>query len=298
MTCELLIEEGTPLSTFNSGKTTMQPNSLLRLPVFTPTGRVKQTIGRSSDVSALRDLEFCRAEGYEKAHIFGPKLSIETDFKVWCGIVKVFRKGYSAKGFKLTFLEFAKTCGFDSRTMNKVLRKRIDRSLTRIMSQVLTFEAESGKIGKYHLVQNAFFDPNGDTIEIIPDRSLWELYQADYKTLVGMKVIENLPRYETASCLYLFLNALPQNPIDLSFERLRNRLQINASVAEQNRSIREAIKKLVEIGYLKCSEIKKNGEAHLVIHSRDPKLKMGGKAPIVMDDDDEIENAPVTIDAE
>ncbi|MEL4373184.1 replication protein RepA, partial [Shewanella xiamenensis] len=82
-----------------SSTTSVQPNVLLRTGVFTPVGRrTNANDVKAQDLSNdLVSLDLCQKEGYDLVTVRGQRLNIETDFKVWCGIVLVFSKyGYSS----------------------------------------------------------------------------------------------------------------------------------------------------------------------------------------------------------
>lgn len=280
------ILQGNQLSPLDiNSNSSVQPNILLRTPIFTPVARRTSTKSRSIDVNELQELEFSRNEGYESVKIIGAKLSIETDFKVWCGIIRVFQDhGYTCGQITLSFSQFAKNCGFPSKKINKELQERIDKSLNKIMTQVFSFSSRNGnKVKKYHMVQRAEYDVEENTITLTPDPSLWELYSLDHTTLLGLNIIKKLPRQDVAICLYLFIHALPQNPAPVSFQRFRTRLALTASVPEQNRSIKNALDKLIEIGYLKGDFFSKDRERYLLIHSRNRKVKLSDITPAADD---------------
>ncbi|MGR3972955.1 replication protein RepA, partial [Shewanella sp. 1180_01] len=67
----------------------VQPNVLLRTGVFTPVGRrTNPNDVKAQDLSNdLVSLDICQKEGYDLVTVRGQRLNIETDFKVWCGIV-------------------------------------------------------------------------------------------------------------------------------------------------------------------------------------------------------------------
>lgn len=260
-----------------NSRSTVQPNSLLRLGVFTPiANRNRVTIqGRSVDVSDdFRSLSIAKQEGYSQVLITGSKLNFDTDFRIWCGIVHAFAEyGAGSDTIELPFPEFAKMCGFKSRKINKDLRDRLDSSLLRLASQTIRFTNEkSTYIG--HLIDRAYYHVDDHVVRLTADPKLWELYQIDHQVLLHLKVIEKLPRSEVAQCLYAFIHALPQNPIPLSFKRIRERLQLTSSLSEQNRTIRNAINKLKDIGYLDADVVRRCEEAHLIIHQRSHKLEL------------------------
>lgn len=275
------IEEGAPLTTVkHDSLSTVHPNIILRTQVFTPIARnpkTKSSLGRTADVSdAMRELTFAKNEGYDRVVIYGAKLDIETDFRVWGGIALAFEKaGYQPSGIVLSFKEFAALCGFPSRHINTALRERIDRSLTRIMSQVISFSRDGDKATcKTHLLQRADYNLDADWVRLIPDPSLWELYQIDYNILLSMELQESLRRKEVAQCLYMFIAALPKSPAPISFTRLRDRVSLAASKpAEANRSITNALAELKKIGYLDYDIVTKNRERYVLIHERHKRLK-------------------------
>lgn len=266
-----------------NSRSTVQPNSLLRLGVFTPIAnhKRKSTDGkipsRALDLTEdLRELSIAKREGYEQVKIVGARLNFDTDFRVWCGIVwAVHSYGKHNGVIELPFSEFAHMCGFKAKRVDSYLRTRIDESLTRLMTQVLSFYSEHGGVYKGGLISNAQFCTEIDMIRLTADPQLWELYCVDRQVLLQLKAIEKLPRNEVAQCLYAYINALPTKPHPLSFKRIRERLQLSATTTkEQNRSIRAAIKKLIDIGYLQGSIVKKGKESYLMIESRSPALEL------------------------
>lgn len=276
-----VIEEGAPLTTVrHDSLSTVHPNIILRTQVFTPIARnpkTKASLGRTADVSdAMRELTFAKNEGYDRVVIYGAKLDIETDFRVWGGIALAFEKeGFKPDGITLSFKEFASLCGFPSRHLNAALRERLDRSLTRIMSQVISFGRDGGKATcKTHLLQRADYNQDGDWVRLVPDPSLWELYQIDYNILLSIELQESLRRKEVAQCLYMFIAALPKSPAPISFARLRERVALAASKpAEANRSITNALAELKKIGYLDYEIVTKGRERYVLIHERHKRLK-------------------------
>lgn len=255
--------------------TSVQPNVLLRTGVFTPVGRRNAPKYVDMDLSdELRSLELCQKEGYDKVSVRGDKLNVETDFKVWCGIVLAFST-YGEKSNKITmkFSEFAKFCSYPSRRFDKNLRRQIGESLGRIQSQSLSFVRKGAAKGVHTgLLLKAEYDELADQVSLMADENLWDLYRLDYQVLVSIKVLDKLPRAEVAQCLYLYFVALPERPVPVSFERLRERLQLNTSVKEANRKIKNGLKKLEEIGFLSGSTVKKGGENYYIVSMRNKKL--------------------------
>lgn len=285
--------EITPIATLEAGSkltsrldinsaSTVQALSLLRIGVFVPIKRAKQKNGLDrpvfkSDVSdEFRKLQFARAEGFENVAITGPALNFETDFKVWCGVIRAFNThGYNSAKITFSFQEFAKSCGFTSKQLDERLRTRIHDALVRIRGQVIEFtkpQVSKSYIGG--LLSSGGFDAASDTIELIADPKLWELYSIDHQVLLKLSVLSKLNRYETAQCLYAYLSALPQNPVPVSFARLRERLCLTSSIKEQNRAIKKAIDKLKDIGFLRGDIVKKEGENFLILQSLSQKLAL------------------------
>ncbi|MDE1486983.1 protein RepA [Xenorhabdus bovienii] len=255
--------------------TSVQPNVLLRTGVFTPIGRRNSTKYVEMDLSEdLRSLELCQKEGYDRVSVRGDKLNVETDFKVWCGIVLAFST-YGEKSNKITlkFSEFAKFCAYPSRRFDKNLRRQIGESLGRIQSQSLSFLRKGATKGVHTgLLLRAEYDEFEDIVALMADENLWDLYRLDYQVLVSLKVLDKLPRAEVAQCLYLYFVALPERPIPVSFERLRERLQLNTSVKEANRKIKIGIQKLESIGFLSGNFVRKDGETYYIVDTRNKKL--------------------------
>lgn len=266
--------EGAPLSTVKHNRlSTVHPNLILRTQIFTPVARNphNKCAGRAADVSdTMRELAFARAEGYDRVTIYGSVLDIETDFRVWTGITQVFEnQGFKAEGMEINFKAFAIMCGYPSKQLNTVLRQRIDASLTRIMTQVITFSAQDGSKFKTHLLQLAEFNARLDVLRLVPDKYLWELYRIDHNILLSMELQESLRRKEVAQCLYMFIAALPASPAPLSFSRLRERVALTTSKpAEANRSITKALAELKAIGYLDYDIQTRDRERYVLIHNR------------------------------
>lgn len=257
--------------------TSVQPNVLLRTGVFTPVGRRTNTTElKAMDLSQdLVHLEICQKEGYDSVAVKGQRLNVETDFKIWCGIVLVFSKyGYASNIVKLSFGEFAKHCGYPSRRFDKNLRRQIGESLERIQSQSLTFRRKNAEKAVHTgMLLRAMYDGEEDIVELMADTTLWDLYNLDYQVLVSLRVLDKLPRAEVAQCLYLFFTSLPNNPHPVSFERLRERLRLETSKKEANRKIKNGIKKLESIGYIKGAFAVRNGEQYYLIDQRYKKLE-------------------------
>lgn len=273
---ELLYSNSKHLLTINSNAS-VQPNVLLRTGVFTPVGRRTNISDiKSQDLSQdLVHLDLCKREGYDSVTVKGQRLNIETDFKVWCGIVLVFSKlGYSSNTVRLSFAEFVKDCGYPSRRFDKNLRRQIGESLERIQSQSLSFRRKNTvKAVHTGMLLRAMYDGEEDLVELMADETLWDLYCLDYQVLVNLRILEKLPRAEVAQCLYLYFTSLPNKPHPVSFERLRDRLRLETTKKEANRKIKAGIRKLESIGYLTGSFAVKNGEQYYLIDQRYKKLE-------------------------
>lgn len=249
-----------------SNSHSIQPNILIRTPLFTPVARNSNkdtsTVTRHDVSDEFRDISLYQREGYEYATIKGEKLNVRTDFRVWCGVIFAFSKyGYNTDTINLKLSEFTKFCGFSTQMLNAAFRKRIQGSLERIQSQTISMATKDGKKATAtSLLKKFTYDVDRDEIVIEGDPELWELYRIDRQILISIKTLSKIPRAETAQCLYLFLASLPKDPIPVTMSRMRERLSLNMSNKESNRAIKNAIKTLEKIGYLDGSETKFNGE--------------------------------------
>ncbi|EHE8377155.1 RepB family plasmid replication initiator protein, partial [Salmonella enterica] len=73
--------------TVNSNNT-VQPVALMRLGVFVPKPTKNQADNNEIDASKVfSQLEIAQAEGYDNIKITGPRLDMDTDFKVWIGVI-------------------------------------------------------------------------------------------------------------------------------------------------------------------------------------------------------------------
>jgi len=238
---------------YSSLSSSPQPNALIRTALFTPKARKKINAIEHLDVTdAFSEIEYFGKEGYDTATIHGARLNVQTDFKIWCGIVFAFsRYGINSNKVTIKFTEFAKLCGYRSNRFNKPLRDQLDKSLDRLQSQKIRLKTKNTmKSVSTGLLLKAEFDIKADTITLMGDENLWELYTIDYQVLISLSVLTKLPNSEAAQCLYLFFASLPQNPLPVSLGRMRKRLQLNMAIKEINRSIKNAIKKLEDTGYL------------------------------------------------
>lgn len=255
---------------------TVQPVALMRLGLFLPSlkRKGKDTGNINIDASKeLQSLELARAEGYTDIRISGPRLSMETDFKVWVGIILAFSKyGLNGNIVELPFSEFATFCGYLPKDKDKSLRTRLADSLARLRGTTIRLSSESDKQGVVSgLLSRGKWDEVKDTMVLIADESLWELYQFDRQVLIQMFILRQLANKGTAQALYTFLESLPEKPIPLSFARIKRRLMLTSPNNQQNRVINKAIDELKAVGYLDGDVVKRDGEWHLLIASRTPR---------------------------
>lgn len=249
-----------------SNSHSVQPNILIRTPLFTPVARNSNkdtSMLIKHDVSdEFRGISLYQREGYEYASIKGARLNVRTDFRVWCGVILAFSKyGYDTDRIALKLSEFTKFCGFSTQMLNASFRRRLQDSLERIQSQTISMATKDGKKATAtSLLKKFMYDTDKDEIVIEGDPELWELYRIDRQILISINTLSKIPRAETAQCLYLFLASLPKDPIPVTMSRMRERVSLNTSNKEANRAIKNAIKTLEKIGYLQGSETKFNGE--------------------------------------
>ncbi|EAB2145837.1 replication initiation protein [Salmonella enterica] len=256
---------------------TVQPVALMRLGLFVPTlkstGKSKANRKNVTDATEeLIQLSIAKSEGYTDVRITGSRLDMDTDFKVWLGIIRSMSEyGVKKDTLELSFVEFVKMCGFDSRRSNKKMRDRISNSLFKLASVTLQFQSET-KGWTTHLVQSAFYDINEDIVEIKAEPKLFELYHMDRRVLLRLKAIDALQRKESAQALYTYIESLPQNPAPISMKRMRDRLNLTSNVYTQNHTVRKAMEQLRDIGYLDYTEFKRGRATYFSVHYRNPKL--------------------------
>lgn len=262
---------------------TVQPVVLMRLGLFVPT--LKSTSrGRSWQIAStdvtdeLKQLSIVKAEGYENIRITGARLDMDNDFKIWVGVIHTFAK-YKVLGTSITisFLEFIKLCGIPTVRSSAKLRKRVEESLHRIVSNTISFTNQAGEFYITHLVQSAKYSIKNDEVTLQADPKIYELYQFDHKVLLQLRAINALARKESAQALYTFIESLPSNPAPISMLRLRARLNLTSRVITQNSTVRKAMEQLKNIGYLDYTESKKGKITYFIIHYRNPKLKCNNK---------------------
>jgi len=262
-----------------TSNSTVQPVALMRLGLFVPTLKRRGSKVESITVDASRELaelEFAQAEGYTDIRITGPRLSMETDFKVWVAIIISFsRYGANTNTIDLSFTQFASFAGYPDKEKTTVLRTRIADSLTRLRGTTISLSSKSKKKHTITgLLQRGQYDVEADTIRLEADESLWELYRIDHQVLLQMIVIRKSANKGSAQALYTFIESLPQKPLPLSFSRIKKRLMLTSPDAQQNRTIKKAIEELLRAGYLDATITKKEKEWYLIIHSRNPRCKV------------------------
>jgi hypothetical protein len=163
----------------------------MRLGLFVPTlkstSRSKANRKNVTDATEeLVQLSIAKSEGYTDVKITGSRLDMDTDFKVWLGIIRSMSEyGVKSDTLELSFVEFVKMCGFDSRRSNKKMRDRISNSLFKLASVTLKFQSET-KGWTTHLVQSAYYDINEDIVEIKAEPKLFELYHMDSPAAEGI----------------------------------------------------------------------------------------------------------------
>lgn len=267
-----------------NSSSTVQPVPLMRLGLFVPTlkSTSKSKTNRKNITDATEELvqlSIAKSEGYTDVKITGSRLDMDTDFKVWLGIVRSMAEyGVQGSALKLTFVEFVKMCGFDSRRSNQKMRDRISNSLFKLASVTLKFQNET-KGWVTHLVKSASYDVVENIVEIEAEPKLFELYDMDRRVLLRLKAIDALPRKESAQALYTFIESLPKDHAPISMKRLRDRLNLTSSVYTQNHTVRKAMEQLKEIGYLEYTETKRGKSTFFVVHYRNPKLIQTSKLP-------------------
>lgn len=276
---------GEELTLISTSESSVQVVPLMRLGVFVPTlkGTDKAKVTRNT-VDASKDfntLSLYSAEGFEKVIISGPRLDMDTDFKVWIGIISVLTDSdhpVTKEGkIILPFSEFARRCGFPRGRMKQELRTRLKESIKKIMSTIVEFSKDSGKsTEKTHMVQlmgESTIDLPNDVVILTPSLSLKDLYASEYKVLLKLKALKSLARKESAQALYLYLEGLPTNPAPVNIKRFRERLNLTSRPALQNSTIKKALKQLEDIGYLEYQEMRNGRNITFNIIKRNPKLQ-------------------------
>ncbi|WP_338885687.1 MULTISPECIES: replication initiation protein [Xenorhabdus] len=262
----------------------IQPLSLLRLSVFCPVGmrEKKNVANRTMDASEeLRNLEIVNKEGYNKVTISGPKLDMDTDFRVWVAIISALTQYPLVENqISMPFTDFARLCEFSTRQVNKNLKERIAKSLRKITSTSLSVYKDMGEeiiSATTHLINFSKVDTAKNEVVLEYNPGLKDLYDIDLKRVLKLKVFPAIKRDEVAKAIYIFLEGLPNNQVQVvSFDRLMKRLNMRSEPRKQLMIVRRAMKLLEEVKYLTYTEgYKVRGgkrQVYFSINSRDPDL--------------------------
>lgn len=276
-------ESGEVIHLLPTLRQTIQPKVLLRLGVFVPTLKSTDKGGRKSHsidaTESLSRLSIVEGEGYNQIQIYGPRLDMDTDFKVWVGIIYALsnKKLDNDDQLELNFADFAKYCGFETKRIDRQLKDRFDASLTRIARTNISFvKSVPGTDDRItinmHLVESTYFDSHTGKIIIKPNSKLNTLYRVDGKTRLYLKALQKLSRKESAQALYLYLAELPPTFYRIGFDRLRERLQLTSHLGNQNATVKKALQQLKDIGFLEYSVDKEGSDYVLNILKRNNKL--------------------------
>lgn len=276
-------ESGEVIHLLPTLRQTIQPKVLLRLGVFVPTLKSTDKGGRKSHsidaTESLSRLSIVEGEGYNQIQIYGPRLDMDTDFKVWVGIIYALsnKKLDNDDQLELNFADFAKYCGFETKRIDKQLKDRFDASLTRIARTNISFvKSVPGTDDRItinmHLVESTYYDSHTGKIIIKPNSKLNTLYRVDGKTRLYLKALQKLSRKESAQALYLYLAELPPTFYRIGFDRLRERLQLTSHLGNQNATVKKALQQLKDIGFLEYSVDKEGSDYVLNILKRNNKL--------------------------
>ncbi|HDS8174071.1 TPA: RepB family plasmid replication initiator protein [Klebsiella pneumoniae subsp. pneumoniae] len=280
---------GEVITLSSTSETSVQTVPLMRLGVFVPALKsTNKAIAKKSNVGSninasddLRHLELAKSEGFERITISGPRLDMDTDFKVWTGIISVLTDNELESNedgtISIRFTEFAMRCGFSRGRLKAEFREKIKDSLRKLMSNVVEFSKDRGtniEVTKFvQLIGESTVDIGNDKVILTPSKTLKDLYVGEYKILLKLRALKALARKESAQALYTFIEALPPNPIPVSIERFRKRLSLTSRPALQNSTVRKALKQLEDIGYLEYQELKEGNKIAFQIIKRNPSLK-------------------------
>lgn len=276
-------ESGEVIHLLPTLRQTIQPKVLLRLGVFVPTLKSTDKGGRKSHsidaTESLSRLSIVEGEGYNQIQIYGPRLDMDTDFKVWVGIIYALsnKKLDNDDQLELNFADFAKYCGFETKRIDRQLKDRFDASLTRIARTNISFvKSVPGTDDRItinmHLVESTYYDSHTGKIIIKPNSKLNTLYRVDGKTRLYLKALQKLSRKESAQALYLYLAELPPTFYRIGFDRLRERLQLTSHLGNQNATVKKALQQLKDIGFLEYSVDEEGSDYVLNILKRNNKL--------------------------
>ena len=267
------IRSGSPLTALDiNSKSTVQPNALLRLSVFTPDARDGSRHIVTTDVTEiLSELNFSRSEGYDSITIRGPSLNMSVDFRVWRGVVRALNlHGFNNGELTISFKEFATLCGYPAKRLERRFRESIHESLARLRGSTLDFKKSSTMSGGTvtGLLLKGYWDSDNDIVKLLADDRLWDLYLLDHNTILKSDIFDMLPRQEVAQCLYTYIQSLPLQATKVSYKRLRERLQIKSD----DRVIDRAVDNLKKIGYLRAYKVGTGRDKFLIIEKKCNKL--------------------------
>ncbi|WP_241576560.1 RepB family plasmid replication initiator protein [Rosenbergiella collisarenosi] len=283
---EINKDTGELLTLTSTSETSVQVVPLMRLSVFVPVLKstnksiapLKTHVDATDD---LRHLSIVKTEGFQNVKISGPRLDMDTDFKVWVGIISSLTDNDTLVdndgNLCIKFSEFARKCGYPRGRLKADLKDKVNTSIKKIMQTIVEFTKNDGTehsvTRNIQLIGESTIDLANDIVKIKPNKSLLDLYASEYKVLLKLKAIKSLARKESAQALYLYLEALPQNPVPIKIERLRERLNLTSRPAIQNSVIRKALAELESIGYLEYQELKEGSKISFRIINRNPALK-------------------------
>lgn len=128
----------------NSSRT-VQSIALMRLVVCAITksvgrqSREYKTVGFDA-TKELQTLSLMESEGFTNISIVGQRLDMSVDFKTWMGIIRTLANHpIDNDKISLKFTEFLKLCNPENYRSSTASRKRIDASLRRLASVMLSF---------------------------------------------------------------------------------------------------------------------------------------------------------------
>lgn len=227
-------------------------NFLLKLPVFTVLERQR----RAEEVIS-NHMSFESIEGYTDVRISGVKLSADTDFLCWCQVVLSFEDSSGdSSTIDLNLLDFLKGMGYESKRIDKSLKRRIEGSLDRLSSTSIKFSftrknSDSiSRVVKYSLLSKYDIDLDRNRLSLTIDESIREVYRSDFASYVFPEKYKKI-KTESAKTLFLFLLALPDNLSTLTVERISQRLSLEQKERKDRvKSIIRAGKELKDAGYL------------------------------------------------
>ncbi|SQC05857.1 initiator replication protein RepB [Klebsiella pneumoniae] len=160
----------------------------------------------------LVQLSIAKSEGYTDVKITGSRLDMDTDFKVWLGIIRSMSEyGVKVTPWNCRSLNSLRCVDLTHGAQTRKCGDRISNSLFKLASVTLQFQSET-KGWTTHLVQSAYYDINEDIVEIKAEPKLFELYHMDRRVLLRLKAIDALQRKESApGAVYLHREPSPES---------------------------------------------------------------------------------------